>query len=565
MELEKLACHQGDKTALIYQDRRISYEELNRQSNRYANYFNEQGFAKGDVVVLLMGNRPDYLFAVSGLSKLGVIVSLVNTGIRGDVLAHDINICEARAIIVDQELLNVYEEVASTIRMRSPGSIFVMGGEDKHPVPDNMLDLGMLLTASSDNNPSTTGSIYSEDLLLYVYTAGHQGLRKAVPVTHQRWLIKGHQFVFSTHLNQQSVQYLCLPLYYNSGICLSYAALIISGSTMVLRQKFSVHNFWNDMRVYGVNYVISVAEMVRYLYNQPEKVDDADNPLEIMICVGSLRDTVEPFRQRFGLKHFIEVFAMTEGVGTFINFEEVAKMCGNLNFYGARQGEVVQYDFRAGKMKTGADGKALKCSPGEVGLLLCEINELNKFAGYLQDPEATEQMVLTHVLRAGDQYLNSGDLVQLHDDDYISYVDRLGDTYRWKSITVSAHQVADVITKFYGGIEEAVVYGMKISGLEGRCGMAAVKIFEGEYLDWESLSQHIKRRMPEHARPVFIRIVPDLHGDQDSEELKQTLREDGFNPDLVRDPIYFLDPQLEKYIPLTTEIYTKILSKDIKL
>ncbi len=565
LELENLACHQADKIGLIYQDRQISYDELNRNSNRYANYFYKEGFQKGDVVVLLMENHPEYLMAVSGLSKLGVIVALVNTDIRGDTLTHDINICEAKAIIVELRLLDSFAEVVSTIRMKSPGHVFVIDNAgDTQAVPENMIDLTMLLKDSSDQNPPTTGTIWSDDCLVYMYTAGHSGLRKAVPVTHQRWLIKGHQFSFN-HLNHDKVQYMCLPLYLNSGFFASYAGLIISGSTMVLRQRFSLRDFWSDIRAHGVNYIITVGEIVRYLYSQPAKPDDADNPLQIMVCVGTLADIVHPFRQRFGLEHVFEVFSMTEGIGTFVNQEEVANMCGNLNFNGVRQGEIVHYDFRQDKIKIGANGKAIKCSPGEVGLLLCEINKLNQFAGYLHDAEATEKMVLFDVFRQGDQYLNSGDLVKLHDKDYFSYVERLGDTYRWKGITVSAHQVADVIKKFYGGIEEVVVYGVNIPGLEGSCGMAAVKLLEDESLDWAKLTRHIKRRIPEHARPVFIRMANKMEGDQDSQPLKQTLREEGFDPGQVFDPVYFLDPRSQQYILLTQEIYAQILNQEVKI
>jgi len=334
---------------------------------------------------------------------------------------------------------------------------------------------------------------------------------------------------------------------------------------MVLKQEFSVHKFWDDIRAYGANYFISVGEMGRYLYNQPEKADDADNPLEVMICNGMWGSLMNSFRQRFGLRHIIELYAKTEGIGNFVNYEEIPDMCGNLTLVNVRQGEVVKYDYKNNQLKRNEANQAIKCTVGEAGLLICEINKYNHFYPYINDPEATEKALFLNVFQEGDQYFNSGDLVQLHEHDYISYVDRMGDTYRWKGRTVAANQVADVLRKFFGGIEDALAYGVKIQGQEGRCGMAVIQLLEDEKLDWATFIKYINRRMPEHARPIFIRVVTKLEGDQSSEDYKEVLRQEGFNPDHIKDPIFFLHPQKDQYIPLNQEIHRQIINQEIPL
>jgi acyl-CoA synthetase (AMP-forming)/AMP-acid ligase II len=232
---------------------------------------------------------------------------------------------------------------------------------------------------------------------------------------------------------------------------------------------------------------------------------------------------------------------------------------------GERQGEVVQYDYQNKMIKRDENGWAVKCTPGEEGVLICAINLLNRFYTYVNDLESSEKVLLEDVFQAGDQYFFSGDLMLLHEFDYISYVDRLGDTYRWKGRTVSANQVADVIKKFYGGIEDAVVYAVKIPGQEGRCGMAAIKLLEDETLDLGGFIKHIDRRMPEHARPLFLRLVKELKGEQDAEEGKEILRQEGFDPDIVKDPLYFLHPEIDRYVPLHAELYQKIIAQEILL
>ncbi len=564
-ELEKNARENGDKTALIYKDRRMNYRQLNAGANRYANYFSQLGFKPDDVVALLMKNRPEYLMAATGLSKIGIIVSLVDIGIRGDVLAHDINLSEARAVVVGEELLGIFSEIEPRLKLRSPALVLVDGEGQDHQLTGRMQALAPLLLQASDDNPLYTESISSEAIFAYLYSPGSTGLRKAVPVSHQRSLIKAHLFGLLGYMDEDTVQYMSLPLHYNGGFIGAYTAMIATASAMVLKQEFSVHRFWDDIRASGANYLIAVGEMGRYLYNQPANADDADNPLEVIICNGMWGSIIDAFRQRFGLKHMIELYAKTEGVGNFVNYEEIPDMCGNLSLLNMRQGEVVKYDFNNKQIKRDESGLGIKCAVGESGLLICEINKTNRFYPYVNDSEATEKALLLNVFQAGDQYFNSGDLVQLHEQDYISYVDRLGDTYRWKGRTVAANQVADVLRKFFGGIEDVLVYGVKVTGQEGRCGMAIIKLLEDEILDWPDFIKYIDRRMPEHARPIFIRVAAQLEGDQSSEEYKEILRQEGFNPEHIKDPIFFLHREKDQYVPLDQALYKQILDQEIPI
>ncbi len=561
--LEKWAAEQPDKPAILYDAESISYAQLNSQANQYAHYFASLGLVRGDVVALLMDNRPEYLAAVAGMAKIGVICSLLHIGLRGEVLAYAINIVEARAVIVGHELLDVFDTIQERIRLRSPATILVEGDNLDIALPPGMSHLTPLLDAQPLDNPATTGSITTDDTLAYMYTSGTAGSRKAVPIFHKRFLGAGLRIVMQSYMNPSSIQYVCVPLYMNAGFNICFSGMIISGSTMVLRRKFSVSRFWSEVRKYKADFWMGIGEMARYLIRQPSHPDDADNPLKVMACNGMWGNLIEPFKQRFALDHVIELYGTTEGVGVFVNYDEVPGMCGNLTFSGMRQGEVACYDAESEELVTDNAGHLIKCEPGDAGVLMAEINRLNDFPGYINDPDASETRIICNAFQDGDKYFNTSDLVELYDNDYIRFIDRLGDTYRWKGKTVSASNVADVIVKFFGGIDDAVVFSLKLPGFEGRCGMAAIQMLEGEKLDWTNFSQYMIRRMPEHARPRFIRMLDPSIPLPELKSVKKRLQNQGLDIENIKDTMYFYDTVKDQYMRLTRQIYDEILAGNV--
>lgn len=559
-ELERQARERADKTAIIFEERSITFSELNAQANRYANYFASLGFEHGDVVALLMENRPEYLIAASGLSKLGVIVSLINNGLKGKALAHALNICDARAVILGAEYLDEVMAVKNNIVFRAPGMFFVESEGRSLDLPDGLYDMRVLLELAEDDNPSCTGEVSTEDVIVYIYTSGTTGLPKACAVSQKRWLLLANLGIQIGHIKQDGVHYVALPLYHNSGFNVGYSALLFYGNTMLLRRKFSATAFWDDVRKYNVGTFIYVGEMCRYIYNQPRKPDDADNPLHCISGTGIRGDLIEPFKERFSVEYVTDTYGTTEGVGLMVNLEGIPGICGNLTVNGLRQGEIVRWDFEKECIIRDDDNHAIKCSPGETGLLVCEINARNPFVGYVNNPQATEAKILRDLLEDGDRYFDSGDLVKLHERGNFSFADRLGDNYRWKSENISTNLVSSVIDGF-GQIEDANVYGVTVPGMEGRCGMAALKLLEGEAIDWEKFSAYIVGELPAYARPYFLRVRPVLDANNSFKQVKKNLQKEGFNPASIADPLYFLHPDLERYVLLTGPIYNEIIDQ----
>lgn len=554
--VEKNAQSFPNVTFIHFAEQRLTWQEFNSGANRYANFFSGQGFVKGDVIALMMENSPQCLMAVAGLSKIGVIAAMINPGIRGEVLEHDINLAEPRAVLVDSESWAPFSVISERLRLKSPARILAVKTLPDVSLPPDMEDLTSLLPAARPDNPDNARHVISSDILAYLYTAGNSGLRKAVPVSHKRWLKAGYLTALYGGLSENSVLYMAVPVYLNSGFNVCLSGAVISGAGLLLKRSFSASRFLSDVRSHRVTHLVSVDEMCRYIARQPEKPDDADNPLECVISNGLAPDLFDVFYNRFGVRHIYEIYGTTEGVGVFINLDEIPGMCGCLNLEGMRQGEVVRYDVEQNQLILNEQGWAIKCQPGETGMLVAQINELNEFAGYVNDPETTQMKTLRDLFAPGDVYYRTDDLVKLHANDYIAFVDRLGETYRFKGKTVSASAVADVLTKFFGGIEEAVAYGVKLPGHEGRCGMAALKMIEGEKLDWAKFTSHINNRMPEHARPVFIRICTDRQ--LDLEQAKRRLQLEGYNPAVVKDPLFYYHEKKGAYVPLTVEAYQLI-------
>jgi len=563
LRIEELAVLRPSQAAVVCQEETLTYEELNHRANRYAAYFNTAGYSRGDVVALMMDNSASMIAAVIGLSKLGIISALLNTTLRAEGLARDINLCDARAILIGSQFIEPLEKAKDFIRLRDPGEMLVYRLDSENmELPAEMKNIKEALPQHVDN-PTSTSSIKYFEILAYLFTAGSGGHRKTVPMTHIRWLVAGKAIEAFTDLNENRTQYMCLPLYMSSGFNACFAGTVAAGSTLVVAQKFSASNFWNEIIRSEADYFFGVGEMFRYLYNQERSEEEKSHSLEIIISNGMAEHLMEPFKKRFRVPHILETYNTTENIGTFINTEEIPGMCGNLELAGIRQGELVLYDIMNDKIITDQEGRAMKCARDDVGLLLCAIYDYNDFAGYINDPGEREAVILRDVFTPGDKYFNTNDLMQLHDQDYISFVQRLGGVYRWKGRTISAYKVSDVIKKFFGAIDDAYVFSEPIPGFEGACGMAVITLIEGEKLNWKKFNNYIKRRLPVHERPLFLRISKEEFLD---EELKQQYREEGANPRNIAgdspDELYVYDVIQEQYIELTEEIYEQIVNHE---
>lgn len=556
--LEKQAAKYKDKPLILFEDRVISYTLFNETANRYSHLFQKRGFIKGDTVAVLMDNRPEFLIVHAGLSKIGVIPALVNSNIKGQTLAHAINIAEARALVIGAEYLPEYLKIKKDVKLKKPGTIFIEPDNAPVKIPAGMENLKLLIATEPVSNPLLLPPINSKDTLEYIYTSGTTGLPKATELKQQKWLQLGYgPGGLALRAIPDDIQYLCLPLYHNSGINIAWAVTVVSGGTIALRRKFSAKNFWDDIRKYKATLFIYIGELCRYLNNQPPKENDSNNTLKYILGNGMRGDYWEEFQERFGIEKIIEVYGATEGVGAIANFKGVPGMIGKLSAAGIRMGEVVKYDIDKEEIIRDSNGFAVKCKLDETGLFLAAISNTNPFSGYKNNKDATNSKILEDVFKKGDRYFISGDLFRIHKKGYVSFVDRLGDTFKWKGEVVATNEVSDIVSRF-GAFEDCNVYGVTVKKTEGRAGMAALTMLPGEKLDLAKFASYVTEHLAVYARPYFLRIRKEIDATSSFKQIKAHLQKEGFNPEIIKDPLYFLDPEKCKYIKITKKVFDDI-------
>ena len=393
------------------------------------------------------------------------------------------------------------------------------------------------------------------DKLFYIYTSGTTGLPKAANVSHLRACMMGGGAAGAQELGVEDRVYVTLPLYHSAGGVMAVGAALLSGGVLVLARKFSARRFWSDCRENEVTSFQYIGELCRYLLHAPEHPDERRH--RVRICIGNgLRPEIwERFQERFGIPKIIEFYGATEGNVALMNLDgkvgAIGRMPRIVRF--AMGTALIRYDVARDEHARDAKGFCVPAKPGEVGEAIGRISAFGRFEGYTNS-EATEKKILRSVFKQGDAYFRTGDLMRMDADDYFYFVDRIGDTFRWKGENVSTNEVAEVLS-VCPGVKEANVYGVAVPGQDGRAGMAALVVDES--FDAARLAEHARRELPAYARPVFLRILPEIQITGTFKHRKVELVKEGFDPDGIRDPLFFLDG--ERYVPLAAELYGRIV------
>jgi fatty-acyl-CoA synthase len=263
----------------------------------------------------------------------------------------------------------------------------------------------------------------------------------------------------------------------------------------------------------------------------------------------------------------LEFYGSTEGNVSMLNFDGKIGAVGRIPDYLRRMvnARIVRFDVEREAPVRGADGLCTEAAPDEVGEVVGEIKSdvaRFQFEGYRGDPAQTSKKILHDVFRKGDAWFRTGDLMRRDKDGYFYFVDRIGDTFRWKGENVSTNEVAETLTAF-PGIKEANVYGVAVDKLDGRAGMAAITA--APTLDLDALYAYLQRELPSYARPLFLRLQPEMETTGTFKYRKVDLVAQGYDPAKAADPIVFADPVLRKFVPMTPALREAIDSGAYKL
>ncbi|MDO8330167.1 MAG: long-chain-acyl-CoA synthetase [Fluviicoccus sp.] len=543
-------------SAVLYKDTNLNYLQFNQWANRVAHYFLAQGLKKGDVVAVFIENRPELLAVTTGLAKIGVISAMVNTSQTGKVLTHSINLVKPKMAIIGSELVESFSEVRADLNIPTDRVYWLADQDtlkDVGEAPDSFRNLAIELQSAPSYNPPTTNNVYYSDGLYYIYTSGTTGMPKAAIFSHGRWMKAYGVFGSVMDLKKNDIMYCTLPLYHATGMVVCWGAAIYGASGFAIRRKFSAREFWEDVRKFNASAIGYVGELCRYLMEVPVKAEDRAHRVTKMVGNGMRPNIWGPFKQRFGVDEVYELYASSEGN---IGFNNIFNFDNTVGFSPLPYA-IVKYDKENEKPVRDADGYMIKAAIGEPGLLVGKITERTPFDGYT-DAAKNEACILHDVFEKGDRYFNTGDLVRNIGFRHAQFVDRLGDTFRWKGENVSTTEVENLVCS-YPSIAEAVVYGVEIPNTNGRAGMAAITPHEGIDIDYAHLLEHLRREMPPYAVPVFLRQQQKMETTGTFKYQKNNLKKEGFDPHQShKEPLYVWLPGTDSYQLLTPEIWENI-------
>lgn len=548
------------RPALMYRDLTLSYEQLNAWANQFAHYFRAQGLTRGDVVAINLENRPELFAALIGANKVGAAAAMINTSQRGHVLAHSLNLTQPKLFVIGEEQVEAFESARAEINNLTATNVLFVPDDDSRmktgKAPKGYVNIASALEKCPTTNPVLATPNQAGDTAVYLFTSGTTGLPKAAPSSHRKWFKAyggfGHMCL---SLTPDDVIYVTLPFYHGTALLVCWGAALAGGSAIAVRRKFSASEFWNDVRRYNATCFGYVGELCRYLLNQPERPDDRQHPLRMMVGNGLRPSIWKAFKDRFGIEQISELYGASEGNVGFSNFLNLDNTVG----FSTAPFELVKFHEGTREPIRDAKGRLQRVTKGEPGLLLGKITPKWNFEGYSQK-EATEKAILRDAFRKGDAWFNTGDVLRNIGCRHLQFVDRMGDTYRWKGENVSTTEVENAFDRI-GGIQEAIVYGVEIPKTNGKAGMATLVPIDPERpVDGKALLAGLQGQLPPYAIPVFLRITDAIEKTGTFKYRKVDLKNTGYSLDKAGDQVLVWLPGSDAYQPLTQEALQQIES-----
>ena len=559
--IDDWAQRQPGRVALVTDETSLDYEALSKRINRYARWARSLGVAKGDTVALIMPNGIDYLAAWLGISRVGGVVALLNTKLVGPSLAHCIDVAKPTHIIVARQLTEMLE--GATPHLKTQAEVWTHGDARG----DRVIDVALAALDDAPLSLEERGEVTINDRALLIYTSGTTGLPKAASISHRRILNWGFWFAGLTGASPQDRLYDCLPLFHSVGGVVAPCSMLAAGGSVVIAEKFSASHFWPEVVRHECTLFQYIGELCRYLLKAPPSEYENRHRLRL-VCGNGLRgDIWQDFQDRFAIPRILEFYAATEGNFSLFNVEGQPGAIGRIPPLLAHRfpANLVKLDPDSGVPLRNEEGFCIACARGEAGEAIGRIGTADegggRFEGYT-DAGETERKVLRDVFARGDAWFRTGDLMRIDGKGFFHFVDRIGDTFRWKGENVATSEVSDAMRDFTG-VVDATTYGVSIPDADGRAGMSAIVVNEG--FDITALPAHLAQRLPAYARPVFIRISGELDATETFKQKKVDLSREGFDPTAISDPLFMLDSKSGAYLPLDAEAHASILNGSTRL
>ena len=548
-----------DRIALKFEEESVTYGAYNQAVNRLTAVLEREGATAGTPVAILCLNSPLFLAALGAVAKLGAIAALINTHVTGAGLTHVLRASGARLGIADGAALPALTEGSG-----SPPARLVVDAPAGATLPAATTPLGDWSggpEAPEPNLPDVRGG----DVFLYIYTSGTTGYPKPALVRHLRFTMGGIALSGLLGIEAGETIYAPLPLYHGESLFVGFAPAFRVGGAFASRRRFSAGAFLDDVRRHHAVAFVYVGELCRYLLRQPPSPRDREHALRVAAGAGLRPDIWARFQERFAIPRIIEMYGATEGNVALQNLDNRPGSVGKPHPMLEDQVQLARYDFAQGDIVRGKDGLCLPCVADEPGELLGRITtdpNAMEYDGYT-DRQATERKILRNVLVAGDAWFRSGDLLKRDAEGYYYFIDRIGDTFRWKGENVATSEVADALNGA-PGVSETNVYGVHLPGEDGRAGMAAIVLMPGVTFDPATFYAHAERHLPRYALPVLLRLSAEMDVTGTLKQRKFALIDEGYDPDRCRDPLYVRDDRARTYVTLTPERLAALARSELR-
>lgn len=556
-----------DHIFLVFEGREFTYAQFFRYITRVGNWLmKDLGIREGEVVAIDGGNTPEYLMLWFALDGIGAVPSFINCNLTSRSLVHCVQLCGSRYLITDWDVqanvepcMKELEELGVKILYYNSSSIDDLS--DATPLPE-----------------SRRSAVQPEDVRSLIYTSGTTGLPKATVMFTARELMVGHQTARYLKLKPSDSFYTCMPLYHGAAHGLCVVPSIHAGCTVVLGRKFSHKTFWPEVCASRANIIQYVGELCRYLLNAPPSPLDKAHNVKMAWGNGMRPDVWEAFRERFGIPIINELYAATDGLGATFNenhgpFSKHAIGVRGLIWYlrNGKNEARVKMDVDTEEIMRDENGFAIRAGVNEPGQVIHKLDPamLATAPKYFKNDTAAAKRRISDVFKKGDLWFLSGDMMRQDRNGRVYFVDRLGDTFRWKSENVSTNEVADVLGQ-YPQIAETNVYGVQVPNADGRCGAACFVMAEGvteSQFNFKALAKHALDSLPRYAVPVFLRMSPQLEYTGTLKIQKGRLKQEGVDLDKVTpgDKLFWLPPNAEEYMPFTKKDWEALKDGRIRL
>jgi acyl-CoA synthetase (AMP-forming)/AMP-acid ligase II len=534
-----------DRIALKFEDEQVTFGTFNQRVNHLATLLRREGVEPGTPVAIQCLNSPLFLAALGAVAKLGAVAALINTHLGGAGLTHVLGVSGARIGLCDEHAVPGLAGVAGT----HPVRFFADGGDGQ--LPPGVAPLEPAGRAAPEPDiPEVRGG----DVFLYIYTSGTTGYPKPAIVRHLRFTMGGVTLSQQLGIEPGETVYAPLPLYHGESLFVGFSPAFRAGAAFASRRRFSASAFLDDVRRHEAVAFVYVGELCRYLLRQPPSPRDRDHRLRVAAGAGLRPDIWATFQERFGIARIIEMYGATEGNIALQNDGGPRGAVGRPHPLLEDQLRLARFDLSRGELVRGADGFCIPCPDDEAGELFGRVGGRNamEYDGYT-DPTATERKIVRDAFEAGDAWFRTGDLLRRDAGGWYYFVDRIGDTFRWKGENVATQEVADVLNGA-PGVTESNVYGVEIPGADGRAGMAAVVLVDGAAFDGAGFYRHAAAHLPAYARPAFVRLLREMDVTGTLKQRKHALAAEGYDLARIGEPLFVRDDARETYVPLDAAV-----------